>query len=216
VRTRTEIGVILSQHLECALPRTASEIDERREWIARLWIGVVDTLGANRDRWSNDLSCISDDAWADILSESDSQDPKPEEFPERLETSLCRGRVDAARTHLESNQAIFDWLEASIGRKVRRELNLTYIYYKRPGQVCGVHIDHESVFPYNCLIGLRHQPSSSGEMSCLRLYMPQSYDDIVVPVHGAVLFNSSRTPHGRTPIAAGEQVQLLSIGVVPL
>jgi len=216
VRTRTELGVIISQHLECGLPRTPEDIDERREWVARLWLGVVDSLNTDSNRWLSDLDFLDDSAWSSILAESDAQAPDAANLSGRLEDTIFRYRTDSARRSLESSPAFFEWLESSVGRPVSRDLRLTYVYYARQDQSCEVHIDHESVYPYNCLIGLRHVVPPTGEKSMLRLYSQGRVSDIEVPVRGAVLFNSCRTPHGRTTIARGESLQLLSIGVTPV
>lgn len=214
-RGRDEWGIIVSQHLECALPRNPTEIDERREWVAKLWLGLLDVLRSNQVRASSDLSFIAEDAWEAVLNESDAQWPSPDELPYALENAIFANTVDAARASFDSNSDFRDWLELALGMCISDRLNYTYVNYAQDAQSCEVHIDHESMYPYNCLIALRHTPSSSGGLSRLRLYSSGAYDEILIPVHGAVVFNSSRTAHGRTAIGNGERLQLLSVGIIP-
>ncbi len=115
---------------------------------------------------------------------------------------------------IEGNEPFFVWAEEALGVALRREVTLNYLNYTHAGHHCEAHLDQPHIFEYNCLVCLAHGAEApNSPQSQLRLFVDNKWLCYRIPVGGALIFHSSSTIHGRTPIMEGETLRMLSIGL---
>jgi hypothetical protein len=125
----------------------------------------------------------------------------------RSSTAICES--------LSLNQGLLRWCEEGLGVRLRPTGRVNYIHYYGDQQRCTIHADNPEHYEYNCLIGLLHEAPEQQPPSVLRIFEPDSITDIQITPGSAVIFHSSATPHGRTPLAPQEKISLLSVGFQP-
>jgi hypothetical protein len=125
------------------------------------------------------------------------------------------GRPARAALELTCDSEFFAWAQQCLGVKLSTRMKITYTYYEHVGQGCRVHLDDPLHYEYNCLVGLRRSCAmNSQQSSMLRIFDRNGNPrDIDLVEARAVIFNASRLAHGRTPLASGEVIWLLSIGL---
>jgi hypothetical protein len=125
-------------------------------------------------------------------------------------------KTNSAIDLLLRNEEFFSWAEAVLGKRLsRQQVEFSYIHYSSDNQHCRVHLDRPDTNEYNCLICLHHhKPEPVAEYSELRLFAGGNWSQYRLDHGGAIVFHSACTLHGRTALAKGERLSLLSIGLV--
>lgn len=122
------------------------------------------------------------------------------------------GRAGKAALALSYDAELFSWAEENLKVRLGERMKMTYIYYSNAGQKCRIHLDNPRFYEFNCLIGLTWT-GNGNKTSKLRLFNNSNdISDVELCEKRAVVFDSSHTPHGRTALAEGEQVSILSLG----
>lgn len=92
----------------------------------------------------------------------------------------------------------------------------TYIRYFNEGERLNFHLDDFSYGEANVLICLDHFHGYSEKLSSTLFLGPSGYESHTLEKGGALAFDGCFTPHGRTPLAAGETVTLLALAFRPV
>ena len=88
-----------------------------------------------------------------------------------------------------------------------------YIYYDTLGEVSRLHLDNCDSCDFNLLICLSRSIPAGATGSVTYFMLGDGVTTALSLMPGdAVLFHSSSTPHGRTPVVEGERVLLASVG----
>lgn len=109
--------------------------------------------------------------------------------------------------------AVLEWCQ-KVHTGIGDYASSVFIYYDKEGEDSKLHVDNAEGWEYNLLICLdRHIPEGSrGSATYFMLGDGETRAYSLMPGQAAV-FHSNATPHGRTPVAKGEETLLLSIGL---
>jgi hypothetical protein len=206
---REAVMLVASQCMRSLLNNWKLPISQSNELAVDFWLSTLAKVAEPKWTLCRNPQWLSDDAWASILSESHSQIPSKE----MRARTVYKYTVDSALHHLKASPTFLTWVEDFTGKRVR-EVSGTYLYYDSRNQYCPIHLDNSLDFEYNCLIALRVSAPPHGGSSTLRIFEKDFCSDIALLEREAVLFQSSCIPHGRSPLAHGEAIHLLSIGLV--
>lgn len=134
----------------------------------------------------------------------------------KVRDSWYNGPPGRIAKKLASTTQLKDWISERIGRGVQDAINAVYIYYDDVGHHIPLHIDYPEAFEYNLLICLDRRPSGGPSATTTLVVADGEARSIDLAPGQALLFHSSYTPHGRTPLADGEAITLISLGFSPL
>lgn len=116
---------------------------------------------------------------------------------------------------ISSNNDLLKWCEEGLQTRLKATGKVNFVHYFGEQQRCSVHVDNPEYYEFNCLIGLLHECPVGVEKSLLRIFEPDSVTDVQLDPGSAIVFHSSATPHGRTPLSSAESISLLSVGFRP-
>ncbi|MFF2951391.1 tetratricopeptide repeat protein [Kitasatospora sp. NPDC057965] len=101
----------------------------------------------------------------------------------------------------------------STGLDVEQPHTAVYIEYREEGQFLDFHLDETGFGDANLILCLKHErPADSSTASSTVFINADGYLACDLPVGDCVVFDGVFTPHGRTPLSAGENVTLISFG----
>ena len=102
---------------------------------------------------------------------------------------------------------------AEVDSRIGAVGNSVYIYYDTQGEVSRLHVDNSNSYDFNLLICLSRSIPAGATGSVTYFMLGDGVTKALSLMPGdAVLFHSSCTPHGRTPVVEGERVLLASLG----
>ncbi|MEE1822386.1 tetratricopeptide repeat protein [Streptomyces sp. BE20] len=112
------------------------------------------------------------------------------------------GQVDLAAVVTEST-----------GLEVEQPHNGVYIAYLEEGQFLDFHVDEFGFGEANLILCLKHERSVAGLTVSTTVFIgADGYRACDLAAGECVVFDGAITPHGRTPLGAGERVVLISFG----
>ncbi|MFJ3219580.1 tetratricopeptide repeat protein [Kitasatospora sp. NPDC086801] len=101
----------------------------------------------------------------------------------------------------------------STGMVVEQPHSAVYIAYTEAGQFLDFHVDELGFGEANLILCLRHErPSGAPQVSATVFINADRYLTCALAPGDCVVFDGALTPHGRTPLSAGESVTLISFG----
>ncbi|MFI9362413.1 tetratricopeptide repeat protein [Kitasatospora sp. NPDC053057] len=100
----------------------------------------------------------------------------------------------------------------SAGLEVEQPHNGVYIAYEE-GQFLDFHVDEFGFGEANLILCLKHvRPTGAPRVSTTVFINADGYLECDLAAGDCVVFDGALTPHGRTPLSAGESVTLISFG----
>ncbi|MFF1909288.1 tetratricopeptide repeat protein [Kitasatospora sp. NPDC058218] len=112
------------------------------------------------------------------------------------------GQVDLAAVVTEST-----------GLEVEQPHNGVYIAYLEEGQFLDFHVDEFGFGEANLILCLKHERSAATPTVSATVFIgADGYRACDLAAGECVVFDGAITPHGRTPLGAGERVTLISFG----
>ncbi|MFD4658949.1 tetratricopeptide repeat protein [Kitasatospora sp. NPDC058444] len=103
-------------------------------------------------------------------------------------------------------------VERSTGLEVEQPHTGVYIGYEE-GQFLDFHVDEFGFGEANLILCLKHErPGDLFRASTTVFITPDGYHECELAAGDCVVFDGGLTPHGRTPLSAGEGVTLISFG----
>jgi hypothetical protein len=103
------------------------------------------------------------------------------------------------------------WIQEHTGLAVCENVEASYIYYEA-GSFCPLHMDRPRSNELNLLMVLDHKVSAGNGASLTYAITPDGPLWFQLVPGEALLFHSTHTIHGRTPLAVGEAIVVLSTG----
>ncbi|MFD4243281.1 tetratricopeptide repeat protein [Streptomyces sp. NPDC058525] len=101
----------------------------------------------------------------------------------------------------------------STGLEVEQPHTGVYIAYLEEGQFLDFHVDEFGFGEANLILCLKHERlPAAPTMSCTVFINADGYRECDLAQGDCVVFDGALTPHGRTPLGAGERVILVSFG----
>ncbi|MFD7645761.1 tetratricopeptide repeat protein [Kitasatospora sp. NPDC059795] len=101
----------------------------------------------------------------------------------------------------------------STGLEVEQPHAGVYIAYREDGQFLDFHVDELGFGEANLILCLKHErPSEMTTPSSTVFITADGYLECDLAAGECVVFDGALTPHGRTPVSAGESVTLISFG----
>ncbi|MEU2835180.1 tetratricopeptide repeat protein [Streptomyces lavendulae] len=101
----------------------------------------------------------------------------------------------------------------SAGLEVEQPHNGVYIAYLEGGQFLDFHVDEFGFGEANLILCLKHERlATAPAVSCTVFIDADGYLECALVPGDCVVFDGALTPHGRTPLGAGESVILVSFG----
>ncbi|WP_043475204.1 tetratricopeptide repeat protein [Kitasatospora sp. MBT66] len=101
----------------------------------------------------------------------------------------------------------------STGLDVEQPHNAVYIAYLEEGQFLDFHVDTIGFGEANLILCLKHEhPTGESKVSTTVFITADGYLECALATGDCVVFDGALTPHGRTPLSAGESVTLISFG----
>ena len=99
------------------------------------------------------------------------------------------------------------------GLEVEQPHSGVYIAYLEEGQFLDFHVDEFGFGEANLILCLKHErPTTALTASTTVFIGPDGYRECDLEPGDCVVFDGALTPHGRTPISAGESIILISFG----
>jgi predicted 2-oxoglutarate/Fe(II)-dependent dioxygenase YbiX len=100
----------------------------------------------------------------------------------------------------------------STGLEVEQPHTGVYIAYEE-GQFLDFHVDESGFGEANLILCLKHaRPTGAPRVSTTVFINADGYLECDLAAGDCVVFDGALTPHGRTPLSAGESVTLISFG----
>ncbi|MFJ1755977.1 tetratricopeptide repeat protein [Kitasatospora sp. NPDC088134] len=125
---------------------------------------------------------------------------------------LNAGVGDAAE-HFAGQVDLAAVVARSTGLAVEQPHTGVYIAYREDGQFLDFHLDEPGFGEANLILCLRHErPAAPHRASSTVFITPDSFLECDLAAGDCVVFDGALTPHGRTPLGAGESVILVSFG----
>ncbi|MFF2077503.1 tetratricopeptide repeat protein [Kitasatospora sp. NPDC058162] len=101
----------------------------------------------------------------------------------------------------------------STGLEVAQPHTAVYIAYLEEGQFLDFHVDESGFGEANLILCLKHErPTGRSKASTTVFIKADGYLECDLAAGDCVVFDGALTPHGRTPLSAGESVTLISFG----
>ncbi|MFF4392871.1 hypothetical protein ACFY0G_40050 [Streptomyces sp. NPDC001552] len=101
----------------------------------------------------------------------------------------------------------------STGLEVEQPHNGVYTAYLEEGQFLDFHVDEFGFGEANLILYLKHERLAAARtVSCTVFIDADGYRECDLAPGDCVVFDGALTPHGRTPLGAGEHVILVSFG----
>lgn len=195
---------------QCFGPELAAPLDRERAITAKFWASLMEFTRNPR---------IKAAAWVPWLSAAQrhalSQEARGAAIARaRTDLPVFGRSTEVAAEWVRSSQAFFAWAEEALMLSLSRDVDLTYLHYAGEGHFCRAHIDRPDTYEYNCLLCLEHDTvPPATRQSELRIFTGDRWLGYALPAGAALLFHSSSTIHGRTPMMEGETMLVLSIGL---
>lgn len=99
------------------------------------------------------------------------------------------------------------------GLEVEQPHTGVYIAYLTEGQFLDFHLDEFGFGEANLILCLKHErPTAATTLSATTFIGADGYLEYFLAQGDCVVFDGALTPHGRTPLSAGESVILISFG----
>ncbi|MCS6712007.1 hypothetical protein JSY14_08235 [Brachybacterium sp. EF45031] len=140
---------------------------------------------------------------------------------EAEETLESKGYLHNGKWNAVVGQAGYDFLdsfaipsviEAHTGLKVTEPHGGTYIAYLNAGEKLDFHLDDFSFGEVNMLLCVKHEGVPDGSDGSGTVFIGHhGYEKYVLMPGDFLIFDGAFTPHGRTPLVAGERVILLAL-----
>ncbi|MEV7353686.1 hypothetical protein [Kitasatospora sp. NPDC091276] len=101
----------------------------------------------------------------------------------------------------------------STGLDVEQPHTGVYIAYLEEGQFLDFHLDEVGFGEANLILCLKHErPTGAARASATVFINAGGFLECDLAAGDCVVFDGALTPHGRTPLAAGESITLISFG----
>ncbi|WP_052707762.1 hypothetical protein [Streptomyces rubellomurinus] len=101
----------------------------------------------------------------------------------------------------------------STGLDVEQPHTAVYIAYTEEGQFLDFHVDETGFGEANLILCLKHEHTiGDSRMSSTVFITAGGYLEFALNTGDCIVFDGALTPHGRTPLRAGESVTLISFG----
>ncbi|MFF4816084.1 hypothetical protein ACFY2K_16015 [Kitasatospora sp. NPDC001309] len=101
----------------------------------------------------------------------------------------------------------------STGLEVAQPHAAVYIAYLEEEQFLDFHVDESGFGEANLILCLKHErPTGRSKVSTTVFIKADGYLECDLAAGDCVVFDGALTPHGRTPLSAGESVTLISFG----
>ncbi|MFD8979013.1 tetratricopeptide repeat protein [Streptomyces sp. NPDC059564] len=215
------------------VPITEQPASELAQWSTR-WTAWLQsrTMARSRDRWAEEFPDLRDSVRA--LTAHQRVQPchlRGGEFPVEMVSAMAEEaeKALAANGYLHNgkwNAAVGDAanlfagqvdLAAVVGRStglaVEQPHTGVYIAYLKEGQFLDFHVDEFGFGEANLILCLKHERlTAAPTVSCTVFITADGYLECDLAPGDCVVFDGAFTPHGRTPLGAGERVILVSFG----
>ncbi|MFD0566026.1 tetratricopeptide repeat protein [Kitasatospora saccharophila] len=120
--------------------------------------------------------------------------------------------VGEAANHFASQVDLAAIVARATGLEVEQPHTGVYIGYTE-GQSLDFHLDEAGFGEANLIICLQHtRPIDAGRASTTAFISAAGYLECDLAAGSGVVFDGALTPHGRTPLGAGESITLISLG----
>ncbi|MFG2905430.1 tetratricopeptide repeat protein [Kitasatospora sp. NPDC048286] len=101
----------------------------------------------------------------------------------------------------------------STGLDVEQPHTAVYIAYREEGQFLDFHVDETDFGEANLILCLKHERHTEAATASATVFInSDGYLGCDLDAGDCVVFDGAFTPHGRTPLSAGESVTLISFG----
>ncbi|MDH6135692.1 tetratricopeptide (TPR) repeat protein [Kitasatospora sp. MAA4] len=101
----------------------------------------------------------------------------------------------------------------STGLEVEQPHTAVYIAYLEEGQFLDFHVDEFGFGEANLILCLQHErPTAAPSVSTTVFITADGCLECDLAAGDCVVFDGALTPHGRTPLTAGESITLISLG----
>lgn len=151
---------------------------------------------------------LAESKWTSLLAEA--REVRPNSFAHGGGGQVMAHAGPLACDWVSSAQTA-RWIQDNTGLAVSEDVEATYIYYEA-GSYCPLHIDRPSTNELNLLMVLDHKVNAGRSSSLTFAITPTDPLWFRLVPGEALLFHSTHTMHGRTPLAAGEAIVVLSTG----
>ncbi|AXI80992.1 tetratricopeptide repeat protein [Peterkaempfera bronchialis] len=224
----SRVEVLIDQAAASSANDTASQ-----QWSGQ-WTSWLQshTTARSPDRWAEDFPAIRGAVRG--LTAHQRVHPRhlrDQLFPVELITAMAQEAEDAltANGYLHNgkwNAAVGDAanrfagqadlaavVARSTGLEVEQPHNGVYIAYLEEGQFLDFHVDEFGFGEANLILCLKHdRPAVASTVSATVFIGADGYHACDLAAGESVVFDGAITPHGRTPLGAGERVILISFG----
>lgn len=121
--------------------------------------------------------------------------------------------VGEAANHFAGHVDLAAIVARATGLEVEQPHSGVYIAYLEEGQFLDFHVDEFGFGEANLILCLKHErPTTALTASTTVFIGPDGYRECDLEPGDCVVFDGALTPHGRTPISAGESIILISFG----
>ncbi|MFJ8476239.1 tetratricopeptide repeat protein [Kitasatospora sp. NPDC094011] len=130
-----------------------------------------------------------------------------------LHNGKWNAAVGDAANHFAEQVDLAAVVTRSTGLDVEQPHTAVYIAYADEGQHLDFHLDEFGFGEANMILCLRHElPTGTPRVSTTAFINANGYLECDLAAGDCVVFDGVLTPHGRTPVSAGENVTLISFG----
>ncbi|MEU3906215.1 tetratricopeptide repeat protein [Streptomyces goshikiensis] len=191
--------------------------DDAKARVLARWTGIgLMALGDHDDalvflRQALDLATASGNARAVIATELNLGDAYRYAGEAETAEMLYRRALDGARGQ---HPELVDFALQYLGKHLMEQGSLTQARaHLEEGQFLDFHVDEFGFGEANLILCPKHEHLAAPPMvSCTVLINADGYLECDLAPGGCVVFDGALTPHGRTPLGAGESVILVSFG----
>ncbi|MFJ5634682.1 tetratricopeptide repeat protein [Streptomyces goshikiensis] len=224
---------LLISHASADTPASADGAAEAAQWSRRWtsWLQSRTTVRASA-RWEEGFPTLRD-AVRDLTAHErvHPHHLRDQSFPvellagmaEEAETALAadgylhngkwNAAVGEAANRFAGQVDLAAVVARSTGLKVDQPHNGVYIAYLEEGQFLDFHLDEFGFGEANLVLCLKHERlTAASAVSCTVFINADGYLECDLAPGDCVVFDGALTPHGRTPLGAGERVILASFG----
>ncbi|MGA5818065.1 tetratricopeptide repeat protein [Kitasatospora sp. NPDC094028] len=130
-----------------------------------------------------------------------------------LHNGKWNAAVSDAANHFTEQVDLAAVVARSSGLAVEQPHTAVYIAYTEEGQYLDFHLDEFGFGDANLILCLKHaRPTGAPQVSNTVFITADGHLECDLDPGDCVVFDGALTPHGRTPLNAGERVTLISFG----
>ncbi|MFD7827315.1 tetratricopeptide repeat protein [Kitasatospora sp. NPDC059803] len=216
---------------QAAAPRVEPAVPDQWSGQWTSWL-QSNTTARTPDRWAEDFPAVRGAVRA--LTAHQRVQPRhlrDQPFPAELISAMAQEAEEAltANGYLHNgkwNAAVGDAANRFVGQvdlaavvtestglEVEQPHNGVYIAYLEEGQFLDFHVDEFGFGEANLILCLKHERSAATPTVSATVFIgADGYRACDLAAGECVVFDGAITPHGRTPLGAGERVTLISFG----